>query len=205
MPASTQLLLDQALAGNDSARGMLLESYGGYLTLLARVQIGRRLQGKADAGDLVQETFLEAHRQFANFRGKSEPELTAWLRKILAGQLALLVRQYLGTKARDIRLEQDLNADLDQSSDGLEGALAASITTPSMRASRREQAVLLAEALDKIPEAYREVIVLRHIEGLSFADVAKRMKRSDDSVQKLWVRGLVALRTVMEKAMGETS
>jgi RNA polymerase sigma-70 factor (ECF subfamily) len=205
MPASKQLLLDQALAGSESARGTLLESYGSYLTLLARVQIGRRLQGKADAGDLVQETFLEAHRQFANFRGRSEAELTAWLRKILAGQLALLVRQYFGTKARDIRLEQDLNADIDQSSDGLENALAASITTPSQRASRREQAVILAEALDKLPENYREVIVLRHIEGLSFAEVAGRMNRSEDSVQKLWVRGLASLRTVMEKSMGDAS
>ena len=199
MPARTQLLLDQALAGNDTALGMLLESYSSYLNLLARVQIGRRLQGKVDAVDLVQDTFLEAHRQFANFRGRSEPELTAWLRRILAGQLALLVRQFLGTKARDVRLEQELGHELDQSSGALENGLAGSISTPSHKASRREQSVLLAEALDRLPASYREVIVLRHLEGLNVATVDKRMMRSEDSVQKLWVRGLAALRQAMEE------
>src|SRR5437016_4813866 len=92
------ILLDRARAGDDVATGQLLESYSKYLMLLARVQIGRRLQGKADASDLVQETFLEAHRQMKQFRGTTEGELLAWLRRILAGQTALLLRRYLGTK-----------------------------------------------------------------------------------------------------------
>ncbi len=199
MPTATltQLLLEQAQAGSESARGKLLESYSPYLTLLARVQIGKRLQGKADPADLVQETFLEAHRQFKFFRGSSEPELTAWLRRILAGQLALLMRQFLGTKARDVRLEKELGNELDQSSDALAENLAASISSPSQKASRREQALLLAEALDRISPAYREVLVLRHLEGLSFVEVAQRMQKTQDSVQKLWVRGLAALREAM--------
>jgi RNA polymerase sigma-70 factor (ECF subfamily) len=202
MAAITQLLLDQALAGNDKARGQLLESYAGYLQLLARVQIGKRLQGKADPQDLVQDTFLEAHRQFVHFRGRTEAELTAWLRRILAGQMALLMRQFLGTRARDIRLEQELGGELDMSSDALENNLAASISTPSQKVSRREQAVILAEALERLAPAYREVIVLRNLQGLSFTDVAQRMERSEDSVQKLWVRGLAALREAMGNASG---
>ena len=81
-----------------------------YLTLLARVEVGRRLQGKVDPADLVQETFLEAHRHFAAFRGTTEPELVAWLRQILAGVLANMVRHYFGTQARDVRLEQAIRA-----------------------------------------------------------------------------------------------
>ena len=82
MPCACSLI---ALARDDSnARGQLLEGYRPYLTLLARVQIGRQLRGKADPDDLVQETFLLAHREFATFRGQTEPELTAWLRRILA-------------------------------------------------------------------------------------------------------------------------
>ena len=184
-------------AAGATAWGELLESYRDYLTLLARVQIGRRLQGKVDPGDVVQETFLEAHRQIAQFRGTSKAEFLAWLRRILAGQIALLVRRYFGTKGRDLKLEQELAVQLDQSSQMMDGGLAASGSTPSQHASRREQAVLLANALSKLPVDYREVIVLRHLEGLPFAEVAGRMGRSEDSVQKLWVRALGSLRESM--------
>lgn len=195
---SPQALLDQARGGNDAALGRLLESYSNYLTLLARVQIGRRIQGKVDANDVVQEVFLEAHRQIANFRGTSECELVAWLRRILAGQLALTLRRYLGTKGRDVNLERELGAQLDQSSHAMDGGFVATTSTPSQHVSRREQAVLLADALDKLPADYREVIILRHLESLPFAEVATHMGRSEDSVQKLWVRALASLRRSMD-------
>ena len=200
MASNPLLLMNEARGGNGAAMGTLLESYSRYLTLLARVQIGRRLQGKVDAADVVQETFLEAHRQFPNFRGGSEAEMTAWLRRILAGQLALHMRRFFGTKARDLNMERELGAQLDESSQAMDDGLAASISTPSQRASRREQAVLLAEALDKLPEDYREVIILRHLEGIAFADVAARMGKTVNSVQKLWVRALAKLREAMEGA-----
>ena len=200
MAGDPQVLLDQARSGNHVALGQLLESYSRYLTLLSRVQIGRRLQGKVDAGDVVQEVFLEAHRQFQQFRGTSEGELVAWLRRILAGQLALVLRKYLGTKGRDVRLERDLAVQLDQSSQVLDGGLVASHSTPSQHVARREQAVILADALGQLPEDYREVIILRHLEGIAFADVAARMGRTVNSVQKLWVRALAKLREAMEGA-----
>ena len=101
-------LLRQARSDRDRALGQLLELYRNYLAILARLQIGRRLQGKADAADLVQETFLDAHRHFGRFRGTTEGEFAAWLRQILAGRLAMLVRRYLGTQRRDVRLEREL-------------------------------------------------------------------------------------------------
>jgi RNA polymerase sigma-70 factor (ECF subfamily) len=195
--ADPQTLLQQARGGSEPALGALLHSYSSYLTLLARVQIGRRVQGKVDAGDIVQETYLEAHRQFPNFRGTSEGELTAWLRRILAGQLALTLRRYLGTKGRDVNLERQLGADLDHSTQALDGGLVAGYSTPSQHVARREQAVILADALAALPEDYREVIVLRHLETLPFAEVAQRMGRSEDSVQKLWVRALSNLRRTL--------
>jgi RNA polymerase sigma-70 factor (ECF subfamily) len=197
MATDAQQLLTQARSGDEASLGKLLESYSNYLTLLARVQIGRRLQGKVDAGDLVQETFLEAARQIAQFRGTTEAELVVWLRRILAGQLALMLRRYLGTKGRDVKLERELAAQLDQSSQVLDGGLVASYSTPRQLASRREQSVLLADALDRLPVDYREVIILRHLEALSFAEVAQRMNRSEDSVQKLWVRALANLRRTL--------
>lgn len=194
-------LLGAARAGDQDALGQLLVGYEGYLALLLRARLGPDLRSKVDPDDVVQATFLDAHRQFDQFRGQTEQALTAWLRTILAGQLARIARQYLGTAARDARLERQIQVDLDNSSQAIDLGLAANASTPSQHAARREHAVLLAEALDRLPAQYREVIVLRHVEGLAFADVADRMRRSEDSVQKLWVRGLARLRQALEKSI----
>jgi RNA polymerase sigma-70 factor (ECF subfamily) len=190
-------LLEAARAGKGEALGTALERYRNYLTLLARLRIGRQLQGKVDAADLVQETFLEAHRSFRRFRGNSARTFAAWLRRILAGNLAHLVRRYC-SQGRNINLEQELEQELDASSELLEKGLAAVQPSPSEGAARREQAVILADALERLPPDYRDVIVLRQIESLSFAEVARRLGRSEDSVQKLWIRGLDALRRILD-------
>ena len=191
-------LLSLARAGDVAALGQLLELYRNYLALMARLQVGRRLQGKVDAADIVQETFLEAHRDFAQFRGYSEGEVVAWLRRILASNLANLVRHYYGTQRRDIHLERELNRELDESWAALDDGLIARQSSPSHQAARREQAVILVDALQQLPEDYREAIVLRHLEGLTFPEIATRMGRTEDSVKKLWARALVRMRRALE-------
>jgi RNA polymerase sigma-70 factor (ECF subfamily) len=195
---SPEELLHRARAGDAPAVGRLLELYRAYLVVLARVQIGRRLQGKVDASDLVQEAFLGACRDFPQFRGTSEKEFLGWLRQILASLLANLVRHYQGTQRRDVRLERQLALELEQSSQALDRGLAASQSSPSEQASRREQSVVLAEALGRLPEDWRELLVLRHLEGLTFPEVASRMGRTIDSVKKLWPRALAGLRRLLE-------
>jgi RNA polymerase sigma-70 factor (ECF subfamily) len=192
-----EALLRLARSGDATSLGNLLELYRPYLALLARLQIGRRLQGKVDSGDLVQETFLEAHRDFAQFRGGSESELVAWLRQILATNIANQVRRYYGTQRRDVRLERELAVELDQSSRVLDNGLVASQSSPSQQAARREQAVILADGLARLPEDYREVIILRHLEELTFPEIGRRMGRTVDSVEKLWARALVRLRRAL--------
>jgi RNA polymerase sigma-70 factor, ECF subfamily len=198
--AADDKLLLLARAGQGEALGQLLEIYRGYLTLLARMQINRRLQGKLDPADLVQETFLEAHRDFSQFRGTTEAELVGWLRQILVSNLANLLRRYFGTQRRDIRLERDLARELDQSSRLLDQGLMAPSGSPSKQAQRREQAVLLAAALEQLPDDYREVLLLRHLEELSFPQVAERMGRSVNAVEKLWARALARLRLVVRSS-----
>jgi RNA polymerase sigma-70 factor, ECF subfamily len=193
-------LLQMARDGDDAALGHLLDRYRTYLTVLAQVQIGRRLQGKVEAADLTQETFLEAHRAFPRFRGSRESEFTSWLRQILATTIAHQVRRYFSTKGRDVRLERMLGEELDTSSCELDRGLVAKQSSPSQRASRQEQALLLAAALDQLPEDYREVLILRHLESLSFPDVARRMERTVDSVEKLWTRALSKLRSLLRGA-----
>jgi RNA polymerase sigma-70 factor (ECF subfamily) len=190
-----ETLLQDACKGGGPAFGLLLESCRGYLTLLARVQIGRRLQGKVDASDLVQETFLAAHRDFRQFRGATEKEFAGWLRNILACRLGDVIRRYYASRCRDVRLERQLAEEIDQSAQSLE--LIAEQSTPSEHVCRREQAVMLADALGRLPAEYGEVIVMRHLEGMRFPQIAERMGRTVDSVEKLWVRGLARLRRTL--------
>ncbi|OJW05492.1 MAG: hypothetical protein BGO49_01980 [Planctomycetales bacterium 71-10] len=191
-------LLDAARGGDGAALGLLLGRYHNYLTLLARVQLGRRIQAKLDVADVVQDVSLEVHRRIASFRGGSEGEFLSWLRQILGGVLANQVRRYFGAKRRDVRLERDLFEDLDQSSRAMAAPLVAAESSPSAQAARREQAVILADALDDLAADYREVIILRQLQGLSFPEVAERMGRTQDSVKNLWARALAKLRRRLE-------
>ncbi|MBI3468914.1 MAG: sigma-70 family RNA polymerase sigma factor [Planctomycetes bacterium] len=192
-------LLQLARQGHSDALGRLLDLYRRYMTLLAQVQIDNRLRGKCNPSDLVQDTFLQAHRAFKQFRGATEAELMAWLRRILANNLATLGRRFGQAQRRDVNRERSLQNELDNSSMALERGLIAVQATPSQHAARREQAIVLADALDQLPAPYREVIVLRQLEGLELREVAARMGRSTESVRKLWARALVQLR----KHLGE--
>jgi RNA polymerase sigma-70 factor (ECF subfamily) len=194
-------LLHQARAGDGPTLGRLLELYRAYLVMLARVQIGRRLQGKVDASDLVQEAFLGAYRDFPQFRGTTEAEFRSWLRQVLASVLANLVRHYQGTQRRDVLLERQLTLELEQSSQSMDRGLVAPQSSPSQQAIRREQSVLLAEALGRLPPEWRELLILRHLEGLSFPEVARRLNRSVDSLKRLWPRALAGLRRLLEGKM----
>lgn len=195
-----QLLL-RAKAGEGNALGQLLELHRAYLQVLARVQIGRRLQGKVDESDVVQEAFLGATRDFAQFRGASEKEFLGWLRQILANLLANLVRHYQGALRRDIRLERRLEIELDQSSHALDRGLQTPQSSPSQQAARREQSLILAEALRRLPDEWRDLLILRHLEGLSFPEVAARMGRSVDRLKKQWPRALASLRRILQGRM----
>ncbi len=194
-----EFLISRARAGDRSALGSLLEQYRNYLSLLARSQLGATLQALMHPSDLVQETFLEAQRDFRNFKGSSEGEILTWLRRILARNLADQVKRNQAAR-RDSRRMESLEALLERSGQAMHEVLAAGITSPSEQASRREQAVLLADALSSLPADYREVIVLRHIDRLKFEEIAARMGRSPGAVRKLWTRALIRLRSLLEES-----
>ena len=191
--ASIPALLDASRRGDRAAAGELLQRYADWLRLLARLQIDRGLQAKLDASDVAQQALLEACQALPNFRGSTEAELIAWLRSILAGVLGDAFRRYHATQARDLAREVSLEAELDGSSRRLGQLLADTGPSPSAEAVRHEQGVLLANALSRLPEDYREVIVLRNIEGLSHEEVAARMGRAAGAVRMLWLRALSCL------------
>jgi RNA polymerase sigma-70 factor (ECF subfamily) len=189
-------MLVRAREGQTEALGELLALYRNYLRLLAQTQIGS-LQIALDPSDVVQEALMEAHRDFTDFMGTTEAELVVWLRRILVRNLADQAK-YHRAAMRDCRRRRSLEALLDKSSTAVHRALQAGISTPSAHAAKREQAVLLADALAQLPEDYRAVIIMRHIDRLPFEHVAMRMGRTSGAVRKLWARALAKLRTVME-------
>jgi RNA polymerase sigma-70 factor (ECF subfamily) len=170
-----------------------LARFRDYLLLLARARLDPRLQGKLDPSDVVQQTLLEAHQSLAQFRGHSVAEQAAWLRQILARNLANAVRD-LGRARRDVKRERSLDAVLEESASGLEAWLAAEQATPSQQAEEEERAVRLAEALARLPAAQREAVVLRYWLRAPLVEIGQRLQCSTAAVTGLLHRGLKNLR-----------
>jgi RNA polymerase sigma-70 factor, ECF subfamily len=173
-----------------------IERYRNYLRVLADIQLGKRLQSKVDASDIVQVSMYEAHQGLSKGTFGSEAELLAYLRKVLVNNLLNVVRQY-ETGKRDISRERSLAADVEHSSARLEQFLAAEQTTPSQQAVRNENAGKLAAALAKIPESQRQAIVLKHFHNKSLAEIAVELDRTELAVAGLLKRGLQKLRELM--------
>jgi RNA polymerase sigma-70 factor (ECF subfamily) len=178
---------------------LALNRHRSWLGVLARMQIDRDLRPKFDPSDVVQQTMLEAVRAWPQFRGETPQELAAWLRKILARVLAHEVRDLKATGKRDVGREVSLDHALANSSRTLGAMLAAEGTTPSGLADRHERALILAEALSRLPDDYREVILLRNLQGFSHEQIAERLGRGVGAVRMLWVRALARLREETEQ------
>jgi len=176
-----------------------LERYRSYLRLLAEARLDRRLQSKLDASDIVQQTMLQAHQAWPQFRGASEAEVAAWLRQILARNLLHTVRD-LHRARRDVLRERSLEAAVDESAARLEVWLAAEQATPSQQAVRTEQALHTAEAVQSLPEAQRQAIVLYYWQGCSLAEIGEVLGRSPSAVAGLLHRGLKQLRRPLAEA-----
>jgi RNA polymerase sigma-70 factor, ECF subfamily len=183
-------VINLARAGDSQALGWLLEQSRSGLTQLAKSQLGPHLRGKLDPDDLVQDTFLHAHRVFARFRGRSDSEFRIWLREILMSTVAMTVRHYYGTQQRDMRLERSWSQEVRR----VLLRLPTPEETPSGVLLRREQTGRVMEALDRLSDGHRQAVVLRHLKGLSFAEIATQMNRSVEAVKKLTTRGLSLLR-----------
>ena len=195
-------LLSEARRGNTHSIGELLQQYRNYLSVLAFSQIDKRLLPRVSPSDVVQETMLRAHKNFAQFRGGTEQELLAWLRQILVNNLANFVEQHILAARRDLRREVSidrLGASLEQSTIRLAALLPDQGKTPSMVVQRREEAVLLADRLAQLPADYREVLVLRNLQQLPFDEISQRMNRSAGATRMLWLRAIEKLRLLYEK------
>jgi RNA polymerase sigma-70 factor (ECF subfamily) len=171
-----------------------LEQYRDYLRLLARLQLDPRVRGQLDPSDIVQQAILTAHQKMGQFRGKTDAELAAWLRAILANHLAYAARK-LGRQ--DGGRARSLEATLEQSSARLEACLASEESSPSQGLMRSERLAQLAAAMAKLPEDQRTALELRHLRGMAVPEVCEVMGRSYASVAGLLPRGSRAMRELM--------
>ncbi len=199
--ADVDVMLDEARRHGAESLGRLLQLYRNYLTILATTQINPRLRRRMAPSDIVQEAMLAAHRDFDKFRGQSEGEFVAWLRQILIHCLHHAIEVHLKAKKRDLRCEvsiEQVSAALDQSVLHFKNILADRGPSPSAPVRQRERAVLLANQLAKLKPQYREVIVLRNLQGLPFEEVAIRMGRKPGAVRMLWLRAIDRFKEVYE-------
>jgi RNA polymerase sigma-70 factor (ECF subfamily) len=189
--------LAAARAGSDQMLGQVLEACRGFLLLVAQSELDPALRAKGGASDLVQETFLEAKRDFAQFHGNTDDELRAWLKQLLRNNVANFARRYRSGKRR-----ADREVPLEPGSSFAEraGGIAADGATPSVLAVEREQNEALERALRQLPEDYRRVILLRYQEQRPFEEIARLMNRSPGAVRTLWSRAVRRLRQEMEPA-----
>jgi RNA polymerase sigma-70 factor (ECF subfamily) len=195
-------LLEEARGGRKESLGTLLELYRNYLQLLARTQVDLQLGRRASPSDLVQETFLEAYRDFGQFRGTTVAELRAWLRRILVHNIYRLVERQMQAQKRDLRREVSIDEcfdALERSSAPLEAGLVSPGGSPSTREERLETAAIVSDHLSALPHRYRDVLVLRNLEGLSFDEVAERMGITTGAARMLWMRALDRLKVELEK------
>jgi RNA polymerase sigma-70 factor (ECF subfamily) len=194
-PGQIEAWLAAARQGSSEALGHLLEACRPYLLQVANDNLAADLQAKQGASDLVQETFLEAQRDFGRFSGLTEGEMLAWLRCILLNNLANLTRHYRNTGKRQVQREVDLaHLPLEE----MAGPLEDQGVSPSSQERARERDEALERALAQLSEDQREAIRLRNYERLSFEEVGQRLGRSGGAARKLWSRAVEHLQRILE-------
>jgi RNA polymerase sigma-70 factor (ECF subfamily) len=170
-----------------------LEHFRPYLRVLARTQLDPRLRAKLDPSDVVQDALVQAIRAFDQYRGTTDAELAAWLRRILVRTLANAVRAYSQEK-RDAGRERAVAAGVEQTSVRLEAWLADDGSSPSQKAARNEDLCRLAAAVEALPDAQCEALTLHHLHRWTLDAVAAHMGRSPAAVAGLIKRALRQLR-----------
>ncbi len=187
--------LAAARAGSREALGNVLQTFRAYLLLVADRELDPELRAKGGASDLVQETFLEAQRDFAQFQGLSVEALRAWLRRLLLNNVANFTRDFRQRAKREVGRELPLEGGGSSNERG--AGLAADIPSPSGQAVAHEQAEALARAIERLPPDYRQVLALRHEQQLAFEEIGELMQRTANAARMLWLRAVERLKKEM--------
>lgn len=182
------------------ALGELMTRHEDRLRRMIELRMDRRLHGRIDASDVIQETYLEASRSFSRYLSRPEAPFYLWLRCIAGRRLISLQRYHLGAQARDVRREVRLfrGAVPEATSEAIASRLLGQLTSPSEAAMRSERRMRLQAALNAMEPIDREVLVLRHFEQLSNAEVAQVLGIEESAASKRHLRALRRLKDVLK-------
>jgi RNA polymerase sigma-70 factor (ECF subfamily) len=196
----TRRLVDLAREGDVSACERLFRAYSAKLEAAIKREMNEPLRAKMDAADVLQETYLEALRDFATFEYRGKGSLYAWFRQISRNKIRELHRHFFRVRKRAAGREATrARRPRGETEQGTVERHPASGTTPTGAARRREGAAEIALRLARLPRDYRLVISLVRIEELPISEAARVMGRSENAVKKLLARALEQLRAEFEK------
>ena len=193
---TVRLLIDQIRDGNDSARSELINQIQSYVGLMADHNLDKAVRAHIAPSDIVQQTMIKMVNGIDNFKGESTPEFFGWLNKIIRNE-AFKARRDLTRQKRDFRRQQSLGQARDDSRMNLD--LEEQQLTPQSNAMAKERVEVFHKALNGLTEDYATVIRLRNLENLSIAEIAKKMGRTKDAVNRLWYRAVLKF----EKELGK--
>ena len=202
--ASEQVLLERALEGNCGALAELFERQRGRLEQMVRLRMDRRLQGRLDPSDVLQEAYLDVARRFPEYAANPTLPFYVWMRLLTAQRLVDLHRQHLGARMRSAGLEVSLNRGgaPRASSASLAEMLLGRLTTASRAAIRAETQRRVQAALDAMDPIDREVLVLRHFEQLSNVETALVLGLKPSAAGNRHMRALRRLKEIMAEVTG---
>jgi RNA polymerase sigma-70 factor, ECF subfamily len=197
-------LLSRATAGDAKALADLFDRYRDRLRQMVRLRLDRRLYGRLDPSDVLQETYLVLAKRFPEYVAKPELPFFLWLRWLTGQKLIYLHRHHLGTKMRDAGQEVSLyrGALPQASSESLAAQLLGKLTSPSRAAIRAETQIRIQEAINSMDPMDREVLALRHFEMLSNEETAKVLGISNRAASNRYVRALERLKEILSVFQG---
>jgi RNA polymerase sigma-70 factor (ECF subfamily) len=203
-PDDFSTLLRHALAGDSDAASALFAPFRDRMRRMVELRLDRRLRGRVDADDIVQETFLEAVRRLPDYVAKPSMSFPVWLRFLAGQQLVDAARHHLGVQKRDAGMEVSLYRGPmpEASSASLASLLLGRLTTPSQAAVRIETQLQVQEVLNRMDPLDREVLVLRHFEHLSNNEVAELLGLGKSAASKRYVVALKRLGQIMKQLPG---
>jgi len=192
----TRHLVVLAREGDKFALNQLYSVYAERVRWMVRFRMSKGLRSKLDSMDLVQDTLIHALSGLENFTYRNEGDFVRWLSRIAENELRGNLKRLHADK-RDIRREVRLGSNGPTTGGGFVGTVGPiEATTPSMILSRKEDLAILEKAMDELKPEYREAIVLRKIEGLSYQEMGQRLGKSSDAVRMLATRAMADLTTI---------
>src|SRR5947209_9680988 len=197
-------LVQRASQGDTQAIQELFSRYRDRLKRMVHLRLSRRLQGRVDDSDVLQEACLDVSRKLAEYAADPKLPFYLWLRHLTGLKLTEIHRRHLGTQLRDADREVTLHRGglPEADSASLAAQLLGTVTTPSEAAIKAEQRLFVQEALNAMDPVDREVLALKHFEQLSTSEIAEVLGLSKAGAGSRYLRAIKRLREILSRMPG---